>query len=95
MAKKPSTGAHTLTFETVKEPLEYVALSFEAYETPAAYADVIGTLKSQYDVYTGDAIIMQAERKGDGVVSVHKSETSISVQKNHTDSLVVPYRQLD
>ena len=84
-------GEHTLSFETVKEPLEYIAISFEAYKTPSAYADVIGSLKSQYDTYTGDTLVMQAERKGDGVISVHKSETSISVQKNHTDSLVVPY----
>ena len=84
-------GQHTLTFETVKEPLEFVALSFEAYEAPRTYAEVINSLKSQYDTYTGDALIMQAERKGDGVIAVNKSETSISVQKNHTDSLVVPY----
>ena len=88
-------GEHTLSFVTIKEPMEFVALAFEAKKASAKYEDSYQTITSQSgeagSLYTGETIVLQAERAENGVVSVAKSETSISVQKNHSDSEVVPY----
>jgi ABC-type glycerol-3-phosphate transport system substrate-binding protein len=86
-----SKGKHTVTFRTIKEPLEYTSLTFVAKESLSSYNDVIGSLKATYPVYSGDTVVLQAERTGDGTEAIKKSATSISVQKNHMDSLVVPY----
>ena len=84
-------GKHTISFETVKEPIEFVSLSFEAYKEPLPYADQIEGLKQKYKEYDGNAIVLQAERTGEGTEQIVKSSSSISVQKNHSDSNVVPF----
>ena len=84
-------GEHTLTFTTIKEPLEFTEIAFESAPSAPSYSSVLSDLSAKYETYSGDAVILQAERAEDGVVSIIKSETSISVQKNHSDSEVVPY----
>ncbi len=84
-------GQHTLSFMTIKEPLEFVSLSFEAAAGAPSYASAKNGLLSEYTAYSGETIVLQAERAGDKVASIKKSETSISVQKNHSDSETVPY----
>nr|WP_297707988.1 extracellular solute-binding protein [uncultured Butyrivibrio sp.] len=86
-----SKGKHTISFATIKEPLEFISLSFEAKEDAPSFAQVAQELTDQYEVYSGEAIIMQAERNDENVTAITKSSTSISVQKNHSDSLVTPY----
>lgn len=84
-------GTHTITLETVKEPLEITGIRFEVYEGASTYEKVIDTLTSQYTVYDGSNLTFQAERCEDGVESIIKSSSSINVQKNYSDSNLEPY----
>lgn len=84
-------GSHTITFDTVKEPLEITGLTFITYQNPSAYADEIENLKSKYNVYDGDNLTFQAERCQEGVDSIIKSSSSIRIQKNYSDSNLEPY----
>lgn len=84
-------GRNTLTFEAIKEPVEYTSISFEKAEKAAAYVSVIEELKSKYTVYDGDNIICQAERAGGGTAAIQKNSSSINIQKNYSDSLLYPY----
>lgn len=86
-----SEGSHTITLETVKEPLEITGLIFTAYETPESYSEVIEDLKSEYQVYDGENLTFQAERCEEGVEAIIKSSSSINVQKNYSDSNLEPY----
>ncbi|SFC27317.1 extracellular solute-binding protein [Butyrivibrio sp. YAB3001] len=84
-------GKHTISFNTIKEPLEFIGLTFKAQNELPEYSNIVTDLKNSYSVYDGNAITMQAERKDNTVTQIAKSSTSISVQKNHSDSLVNPY----
>ena len=84
-------GNHTISFETIKEPMEFTSLTFRAHDTIPAYADAIAALRSQYNVYGGAALIGQAERR-EGITSdIVKSSSAINIQKNYSDSLLEPY----
>ncbi len=84
-------GEHTVSFVTIKEPLEYIAISFVAQKAASLYSSAIGELTGAAAEYIGQTVVLQAERAEGGILSIAKSETSISVQKNHSDSEVVPY----
>lgn len=84
-------GTNTLTFEAIKEPVEFTSIIFQKAEMPAAYAEVIGQLKEQYPVYNGKNIICQAERAEGGTSYIEKNSSSINIQKNYSDSLLYPY----
>lgn len=84
-------GKHTISFEVIKEPLEYTSITFKAYDRPRKYADVIGNLKAQYSSYTGENIVCQAERLEGGTKGILKSSSSINIQKNYSDSRLEPY----
>lgn len=84
-------GSHTISFETVKEPLEITSLVFCAQEKAPAYAEAIEELERKTQVYGGKTLVLQAERVGEGMENIIKSSSAISVQKNHSDSEVVPY----
>ncbi len=86
-----AAGKHTVTFRTIKEPLEYTSLTFVAKDSLPSYKEAIAELEKEYLVYNGDTVVLQAERTDDTTAAIKKSATSISVQKNHSDSLVVPY----
>ena len=60
-----AAGEHTITLETIKEPMIVTGLRFCAEERPAAYAEVIGELQAGGQVYSGEAVVMQAERSDD------------------------------
>ncbi len=86
-----SKGKHSISFYTIKEPMEFTGISFKAKEKAKPYGDMISGLKAEYSEYSGGNLVYQAERAGDGVEAVFKSATDISVQKNYSDSLIVPY----
>lgn len=84
-------GNHTITFEAIKEPLEYTSLTFCKREPIASYSQAIGELKNQYTTYSGETLIGQAERK-EGITSdIIKSSSAINIQKNYSDSRLEPY----
>lgn len=84
-------GEHTLTMESTKETVAYTSISFEAKETVASYAEVIDDLKAQYQVYSGEVLIGQAERKEGITTAITKSSTSINIKKNYSDANLMPY----
>ena len=84
-------GSHSITFEVIKEPIEFTSLTFRASGTLPAYEDVIAELKSTYPVYEGEALIGQAERREGATADIIKSSSSINIQKNYSDSSLEPY----
>lgn len=84
-------GAHTITFEVVKEPMEFTKLVFVSKPKISSYSEVIEELKSSYEAYTGENIICQAERLEGNTTYIEKSSPSINIQKNYSDSKLVPY----
>lgn len=86
-----SAGAHTLSFEAVKEPVEITALSFEAAPQAPAYAEALTAWRQAGGAYAGDAVVCQAERREGGTLDILKSSPSINVQKNYSDAALYPY----
>ncbi len=84
-------GEHTLTFESVKEPVAFTDITFDCKEAEPAYADVIEELKSKYTVYDGDVLIGQAERREGITTQITKSSASINIKKNYSDANNMPY----
>ncbi len=84
-------GTHTLTFESTKEPMEILDITFESKEKPSSYQETMGTLSNKYEVYDGDVICCQAERVMDATTQVVRSSSSITVRNNVSDPELVPY----
>lgn len=86
-----SKGNHTLTFEVIKEPITFTSISFEVEDTLPTYHELLPKLLEQYNEYKGEYVIGQAERVDGMTKSITKSSRTINVQKNYSDSNVVPY----
>ncbi len=84
-------GSHTISFEVIKEPLEYTSLTFCAQDAIPSYEEAIGELKSKYAVYDGESLTGQAERKEGITRDIVKSSSAINIQKNYSDSNLEPY----
>lgn len=84
-------GAHTLSFEVVKEPMEVTSLTFRAAETLPSYEEALAAWQAEGKAYAGETIVAQAERREGATVDVLKSSPSITVQKNYSDAALVPY----
>lgn len=84
-------GRHNISFEVVKEPLEFTSLTFCAQDVIPSYADAVADLKSKYTVYSGDVLIGQAERREGITADIVKSSSAINIQKNYSDSRLEPY----
>jgi ABC-type glycerol-3-phosphate transport system substrate-binding protein len=86
-----SEGAHTVTFESAKEPMAICALSFEKRPVLPSYSEAIGSLMSTYGVYSGEALTGEAERTEGITESITKSSSSININKNYSDAELSPY----
>lgn len=84
-------GENSITFEVIKEPIEYTSIVFKKAPQLQAYAEAIDGLRQQYQEYSGETLIFQAERSGDGTTVIEKNSSSINIQKNYSDSKLVPY----
>lgn len=84
-------GSHSITFEVIKEPMEFTSLTFRARDAIPAYEDAIGELRAKYGVYEGEALIGQAERREGVTADIIKSSSAINIQKNYSDSALEPY----
>lgn len=84
-------GSHSLTFEVIKEPMEFTSLCFKAWEAAPAYKDVIDGLKGSFSVYGGENLVGQAERREGITKEILKSSSAINIQKNYSDSRLEPY----
>lgn len=86
-----SKGTHKIAFEVIKEPIQYTEMTFMKEEKIANYEDTITLLEERYNKYNKELIIAQAERVVGATKAITKSSSSINVQKNYSDSKVVPY----
>lgn len=84
-------GPHSVTFEVIKEPIEFTSLTFRASEARPTYEDAIAELKSTYPIYEGETLIGQAERRDGATADIVKSSSAINIQKNYSDSVLEPY----
>ncbi|MCR5154091.1 MAG: extracellular solute-binding protein [Lachnospiraceae bacterium] len=84
-------GEHTISFESVKEPVAIKAIEFTAKEEESSYEEVIETLKALYPVYSGETLVGQAERRDGITKDIIKSSSSININKNYSDSNLMPY----
>lgn len=84
-------GQNTITFDVVKEPMEYTSITFKKAEKVADYNSVIDSLENKYQVYQKESVICQAERAEGGTTYIEKNSSSINIQKNYSDSLLYPY----
>ena len=86
-----SAGRHTLTLESVKEPMEIRDITLKSAPDIRPYAQVIEEWKAQYPVYDGDNLLYQAERTDDLTLSIHKSSIDIVMNTDYSNPYTVPY----
>jgi len=86
-----STGIHTISFESLKEPVKIGGITLKAAPELKSYEEVIEELKQKYPVYTGENIIYQAERIDDKTLGIFKSSPSIVVASDYSSPNTVPY----
>lgn len=89
-------GEHTLTFESIREPMKIGALVFEKAKEIKPYAEIIAGLKTQYPIYTGKTIKLQAERldmqdKGNQVLAIKKSSPTLYPISDYSSPRTEPY----
>ncbi|WFR58221.1 extracellular solute-binding protein [Anaerocolumna sp. AGMB13025] len=84
-------GLNTITFEVVKEPIEFTSIIFKKAGKATDYNTAITKLREEYPVFDGANIICQAERAGGGTLKLEKNSASINIQKNYSDSRLSPY----
>lgn len=86
-----SAGTHTITFESVKEPVVISDITFKAAEAVKPYAEVLKEWESQYKVYDGDNLVYQAERTDEHTLDIEKSSVDILMTTDYSNSNTVPY----
>ncbi len=99
-----TAGEHTLSLESVKEPMEIISLTFKAAPALESYETLLVKWQSEGKVYAGEAIIGQAERRAakkgqeatelsyvNATADILKSSPAITVQKNYSDAALEPF----
>ncbi len=86
-----SEGKHTITIESTKEPVIISGLSFESQEELKSYDNAIELLKANYQIYSGETLTGEAERKDGITKAIYKSSSSIKINKNYSDADLSPY----
>ncbi|WP_336786194.1 extracellular solute-binding protein [Paenibacillus sp. MMO-177] len=86
-----SSGTHTLTLESVKEPMEIRNISLKAAPEIKPYADRIQEWESTYKVYDGANLVYQAERTDQQTLDIEKSSVDIVMSTDYSNPNTVPY----
>lgn len=86
-----SAGTHTLTLESVQEPLEITDITLKAAPEVKPYADVIKAWKQKYKIYGGANLVYQAERTNQHTIDIEKSSESIVMSTDYSNPDTVPY----
>ncbi|MDI6617310.1 MAG: extracellular solute-binding protein [Clostridiales bacterium] len=86
-----SKGLHTLTFESVKEPLKIADITLKTAPEIKPYVDVLKEWKQKYNVYNGTNILYQAERIDKNTLDIKKSSPDIILSTDYSSSNTVPY----
>jgi len=84
-----SRGMHTLTFESIKEPMRITGISFGPAPLIPSYSEYIAGIVSP--PYRGKNLVFEAERTGGGTLGLRKSLPSINLNTNFFDPDLVPY----
>lgn len=86
-----STGTHTLTFESVKEPIAIRDITLKAAPEIKPYSEVIEEWMQTYKIYDGENIVYQAERTDDATIGIDKSSMDIIMSTDYSNPNTVPY----
>ncbi|WP_274365410.1 extracellular solute-binding protein [Paenibacillus thermotolerans] len=86
-----TAGTHTLTLESVKEPLGISGITLKAAPEIMPYADVIKQWESRYNVYDGINLVYQAERTDEHTIGIEKSSVDIIMSTDYSNPNTVPY----
>lgn len=84
-------GKHSITFESTKEPMEILGITFVSKAKELSYADTIRELSEKYNVYDGEAVYCQAERIMDATREIRRSASTITIKNNVSDPELMPY----
>src|SRR5690606_26618249 len=68
-----SAGNHTITFESVKEPMEIHDITLTTAPEIKSYDEVLSSWKQNYEVYSGENITYQAERIDGNTLGIEKT----------------------
>lgn len=84
-------GEHTITFESVKEPLKIGKITLTAAKPPVSYEEYINKHKDA-KVYDGVNLVYQAERTDENMtLAIQKSSTNVGVTSDYSSPYTVPY----
>lgn len=86
-----SAGTHTLTFESVKEPMEIREITLKAAPEIKPYTDVMKEWEHTYKVYDGINLVYQAERTDQNTIDIEKSSVDIVMSTDYSNPNTVPY----
>lgn len=86
-----SAGLHTLTFESIKEPLKITDITLKTAPQIRPFADVLREWKQKYKVYSGANIVYQAERIDGNTLGINKSSPDIILSTDYSSANTVPY----
>lgn len=86
-----SSGTHTLTFESVKEPMEIHDLSLKAAPEIKSYSEIIADWKQGYNVYDKQNLVYQAERLDGNTLGIEKTSVDITMATDYSNPNTVPY----
>lgn len=84
-----TAGTHTVAFYGSRETFKITSLEFKAADEVPTYAEYL-TENSGLSVYTGEALVGQAERVDGITVGVLKSSRSIQINSNYSSSMLTP-----
>ena len=86
-----SAGTHTLTFESVKDPVVISDITLKASHKILPYAEVIKEWEHTYKVYDGANLVYQAERTDQNTIDIEKSSVDIVMGTDYGNPNTVPY----
>lgn len=83
-------GKHTLTLESIKEPMKIAGIYFKKADNVLKYNDFIEDAKNKYHTYLGDNLIGQAERIQGITQNIIKSSRGILMKSNFSSPRLEP-----
>lgn len=83
-------GEHTLTLESIKEPMKITEVVFKSSDNLVSYNEMKDQLKETHPVYTGSLLIGQAERLEGVTKNILKSSRSIMMNSNYSSPRLEP-----
>lgn len=86
-----SAGTHTITLESVKEPMEIHELTLKTAPEVRPYEEVLSEWKQKYDVYSNENLTYQAERIDGNTLAIEKSSVDITMATDYSNPNTEPY----